>query len=221
MDELSPESLFYPGIMEEGQKLVESGYIGNLCGCWLSLLLLIPQIFHLGYDWRAQAALPATAEQVMRFAFIQSQILQWEPSSHAPSDVALVGKIFKQSLLVYLYGILDEPTLNEGDIHATSIQEAVGQAMLYLEQLPPSTQINTSLCWPLAVIGTCVLCPQQQQSIRTRLSIMAEKIGWGTFPKQGNFLNMCGHRLGEVHGKFQEPCKRLKYGFHLHRRLKK
>lgn len=188
MAELSPQSLFYSGIMDEGQKLVESGYIGNLCGCWLSLLLLIPRIFHLGYAWRTQAALPATAEQVMTFAFIQSQVLQWEPSSHAPPDVALVGKIFKQALLVYLYGILNEPTLDKSDIHASSIQEAVTEAMLYLEQLPPSTQINTSLCWPLAVIGTCVLCPQQQQCIRIRLKIMAEKIGLGNISKTRELL---------------------------------
>ncbi|CAG8377696.1 unnamed protein product [Penicillium salamii] len=186
--ELMPLLKVCSGLLDEGQQLVESGYVGNLCGCWLELLLLIPRVFHLGYEWRKKTSPEAMAERVTTFALIQLQLARWEPSVDVPHDVALVGNVFKQALMVYLYGILGEPTLDESSIHAISMQEAVMQAMHYLEELPPSNQINTSLCWPLAVIGASVIYPEQQECIRRRLDVMAERIGLGNIHKTRDLL---------------------------------
>ena len=42
------QPLLSPSIEAMARALVDRKYIGQLCGCWLELLLLIPQIFQLG-----------------------------------------------------------------------------------------------------------------------------------------------------------------------------
>jgi hypothetical protein len=99
-----------------------------------------------------------------------------------------VGRIFKNAMLLYLLTILRSPNRDDHSIHATGIQEAVQDAMFYLEQLSPTKQVNTSLCWPIAVVGSCAMCTQQQAFIRNRLKIMAESIGLGNITKTGDIL---------------------------------
>ena len=36
---------------QRARELLTTQYVGNLCGCWLELLLLIPCIFDLGRQW--------------------------------------------------------------------------------------------------------------------------------------------------------------------------
>lgn len=186
--EYSPQVLLSPQLLQEGQQLVGSGYIGNLCGCWLEILLFIPRIYDLGCQWSSQHAGKTEVDLVTTFAILQSEISQWEPNPNVSSDVGFVGRIFKDALLLYLLTILRSPRLDNHNVHATKIQEVVDDAMLYMEKLSPTKQINTSLCWPIAVVGSCAMYPQQQMSIRKRLKIMAESIGLGNITKTGDIL---------------------------------
>lgn len=170
-------------LLQEGQHLADSGYIGSLCGCWLELLLFIPRIFKLRQHWITRGIQNTTPDLVVEFSNIQSQLTQWEPKLHVTSPVALAGQLFRQSMLLYLHTILGKPSLGWENAHAATIQVAVTSALLCLEQLEATNQINTSLCWPIAVVGSCALCPQQRQSISNRLGVMAEAIGLGNITK--------------------------------------
>ncbi|KAE8315514.1 fungal-specific transcription factor domain-containing protein [Aspergillus transmontanensis] len=186
--QFTPQVLLCDELLQVGQTLATSGYLGSLCGCWLELLLFIPRIFDLRRRWLGRSTNNVVADQVTTYAIIQSQIMQWEPHQSAPYEVALVGHIYQQAILLYLYTILETPGQDAQGIHATTIQVAVTKAMLYLDQLLPTRQINTSLCWPIAVVGSCVTCRRQQDKIRNRLDTMSNTIGLGNIKKTRDIL---------------------------------
>ena len=48
-----------PDLVVQGQALAATGYQGQLCGCWLELISLIPSIFEFGRRARAPKPEPA------------------------------------------------------------------------------------------------------------------------------------------------------------------
>ncbi|KAI9040181.1 MFS general substrate transporter [Aspergillus affinis] len=90
------------------RQLLDSQYLGNLCGCWLELLLLIPCIFDLGRQWMMYDAQPTmpSADEIAMYGSLQTQILQWSPYPTVTPEVFLAGRIFQQAMLLYLYTAL-------------------------------------------------------------------------------------------------------------------
>lgn len=89
--------LIEPALVVEAQSLATSGYVGHLCGCWLSLLLLIPDIHDLG--GRALATTPDPSfpafDDFMTFSTIQSQILAFCPPITVDDEVVLCASIYQ------------------------------------------------------------------------------------------------------------------------------
>lgn len=172
-----------PEIETLARGLVDRGYIGQLCGCWLELLVIIPQIFHLGQRMMSTTDNEKTSpspDDIMAFGFLQSQIMAYFPDPSANHYSRLAGLVFKQAVLLYLWSILDNPNAKDGDSgHKNFTSLAVTEAVSILGQFPAKLRINTSLCWPLAVIGCCTSDPDVQQILRQRLQIMLGSIGLG------------------------------------------
>ncbi|PHH80106.1 hypothetical protein CDD80_2794 [Ophiocordyceps camponoti-rufipedis] len=220
-----------PAIEQTARALVARRYVGQLCGCWLELLLLIPQVFQLG-----QALLPAvggngceagvveagavvgvgvgveagagagaansesassssqqqsqsqsqqqqapTADDIITFGFLQSQILAFYPPSTASLHSQLAGLVFKQGALLYLWSILGTTSSasTPNSALADLIDGAVAEAASLLGQFPASARVNTSLCWPLAVVGCCTADKAVRAMLRERLQTMIETFGLG------------------------------------------
>ncbi|KAJ0161877.1 hypothetical protein CTA2_5451 [Colletotrichum tanaceti] len=70
-------------------------------------------------------------------------------------------------------------TTNNNSMHSAAVQAAVGGALSHLAQLDPSVRINTSLCWPMTIIGSCVTDRGQQAFLHERLGHMFATIGLG------------------------------------------
>ncbi|KAJ5633260.1 hypothetical protein N7490_009599 [Penicillium lividum] len=174
---------------QRARELLTVQYVGNLCGCWLELLLLIPVIFDLGRQWmmEEQVTMP-TADDMAMFASIQSQILRWAPFPFVEPEVFMAGLIFQQSMLIYLYTSLGGYKYTSDGMYKGLIQTAVTEAMSYLDQLSPSARINSGMCWPIAVVGSCLETPEQQQCHRTRLTIMASHFGLGNMHRTMQLL---------------------------------
>ncbi|KAH7157780.1 fungal-specific transcription factor domain-containing protein [Dactylonectria estremocensis] len=179
----SSESLLSPEIENMARGLVERKYVGQLCGCWLELLVLIPQIFHLGQGMMAtvdgQPAFPSP-DNIVTFGFLQSQTLAFFPDVAVTPHARLAGLVFKQAVLLYQWTILGTSYVQrEQSVHKALMDSAVSDAVALLSQLPATVRVNTSLCWPLAVIGCSTTDPNIQQILRLRLQTMVDTIGLG------------------------------------------
>ncbi|PNP58325.1 hypothetical protein THARTR1_01840 [Trichoderma harzianum] len=174
--------LLNPTLELEAHSLVASGYIGQLCGCWLQLLLLIPRIFEFGrraiiggVDVNPPFPSP---DDFITFATLRSEILSYTPNPDATKEVSLCGYMFQQALYLYLLTVFRNEATSDG-LQRMSIDNAVSEAFSYLEQLPPTARINTSLCWVLGVVGSCTVDEPRRDQLRRRLECMFQTIGLG------------------------------------------
>lgn len=190
MDPASGSTPFLSSELErQGERLVETGYVGQLCGGWLELLLLLPQVFRFGQQLRDPDTepKPPTNDDFLVFSTLQVRILSFQPSSLLGSDVALCGEIFKQAIHLYLLTSLTGNQEVGGPLHRT-VENSIDQAFEYLRQLPATSRINTSLCWALGVIGSCVADEDRRSELRARLDIMFLMIGLGNIRATSTLL---------------------------------
>ncbi|PYH91985.1 hypothetical protein BO71DRAFT_400908 [Aspergillus ellipticus CBS 707.79] len=170
---------------QRARQLLQSEYVGNLCGCWLELLLLIPCIFDLGRQWLMHDDQPTmpTADDIAMFGSLQVQILRWAPYASVPPEVFLAGQIFQQAMLLYLYTSLGGFSRTENGMYQGLIETAITDGMSYLGQLSATARINSGLCWPIAVVGSCLSNPGHQESLRRRLTTMVNTFGLGNMQR--------------------------------------
>ncbi|KAL6361903.1 hypothetical protein LRP88_05383 [Fusarium phalaenopsidis] len=177
------QSLLSPDIEFRARELVTRKYVGQLCGCWLELLILISQIFHLGQSMLAVVdgqTVPPSPDSIVNFSFLQSQVMGFFPDPSVSPYSRLAGLVWKQAVLLYLWSVLGTPQPQANNsVHKALMDSAVAEAITLLDQFPASERINTSLCWPLAVIGCCTSDPIVQQVLRDRLQTMLDTIGLG------------------------------------------
>lgn len=166
--------------------LVAAGYTGNLCGCWLELLLLIPDVFEFRHGWflNRSEGRPLKTGDILRFAEIQQRILQWEPKSIVETDVVALGRLYQSALLLYLYTAPSTATGSyqeemDAECYQRLITTTVTKSMEHLRQLPLEARVNTNMCWPLTILGSCVTDSDHRQQIRARLLAMNRTLGFG------------------------------------------
>ena len=172
-------------------KTLGADYVGSLCGCWLDLLLLTPRIFNLGRRLlsHGEASPPTTAEDFMEFTALNGAIQSWTPNPVARGDVSLAGRIYQKAMLVYLYTALNAlASGTSGSTHTTAVKDAVDRTLELLTELPPTWRVNTSLCFPIAIIGSCVYTAEHKEYLRTRLEVMFSVLGLGNIRKTAALL---------------------------------
>lgn len=185
VDARASQQLFLNFELEQhARQLLSHQYVGNLCGCWLELLLLIPSIFDFGRQWIMDdgPAVP-TAEDFAVFGSLQAQILRWSPYTWVTAEVSLAGRIFQQAMLLYLYTAAGCLQHLENGVYQMMVDTTTSEAMSYLIELPPNVRINSGLCWPIAVVGSCLSDPQQQDQLRCRLDAMVNTFGLGNMQR--------------------------------------
>lgn len=170
---------------QRAHQMSRSQYVGNLCGCWLELLLLIPCIFDLGRQWRLEDAqtITPTADDLAMFASLQAQILRWSPYLSVGPEVHLAGLIFQKAMLIYLYTATEGFGHTPDGMYQGLIDTAVTEAMVYLDELSPTVRINSGLCWPISVVGSCLSLPEQQDRLRRRQNVMVDTFGLGNMQR--------------------------------------
>lgn len=184
-----------PEIISLGRTLTEKNYVGQLVGCWLPILLLLPHIYSLGQRMSrtSQGSNPAQSpHDIITFGHLQSQILSFTPNANAPVDTALAALVFKQAALLYLWTILGMPhgsSQATDNAHCKLIDDTTNEALSLLGRISANSRINTSLCWPLSVIGCCVSDPEHEEFIRTRLMTMFDVMGLGSIRQQVALLD--------------------------------
>lgn len=194
---LCNKPLIEPVLVVEARRLATSGYVGQLCGCWLSLLLLIPDIHNLGGRALATTADPSfpAFDDFMTFSTIQNQILAFCPSITVENEVALCASIYQQAMHLYLLTSLDKyKSENPGGLYCQHIESSLETSFVLLRRLMPTVRINTSLCWAIAVIGCCVRDEERRAELCHRLEIMFQTIGLGNIRATARLLELVWQR---------------------------
>lgn len=178
------EQLLLASDMEQNaQELVRSKYVGHLCGCWLELLLLIPRIFELGRRIRvatdASTSVALSADHVIAYSELHHNIVSFIPSAAVPAETSEAGHVYQKAVLLYLLTTMNSNGSSLDGRHGNAVSTAVADAMFHLSQINPTARVNTSLCWPLAVIGSCTEDASTQSMIRGRLHTMLRTITLG------------------------------------------
>ncbi|EXJ88125.1 hypothetical protein A1O1_05053 [Capronia coronata CBS 617.96] len=184
--------LLSPEIESFAQHLTTIGYVGHLCGCWMDLLLLIPQIFELGRkafpdNKSDQVAFP-TADDMIVFSNLHARIVSYSPYGSVSSETATTGYIYQQAMLLYLLTCLNGLEAQDPGKYRSMVAAAISEAASHILQLPATARVNTSLCWPLAVIGACVADSAIQDVLRTRLQFMLQTLGLGNVRQTARLL---------------------------------
>jgi Fungal specific transcription factor domain len=118
-------------------------------------------------------------DEMTRFAVIQHKVHQWKPNASIESDVALLGLIYQQAILLYLYTAASSTRHTKNEQYEGLIETAIVKAMGSIRELLPTARVNTNMCWPIAIIGSLATNSADQQEIRNRLETMNVTLGFG------------------------------------------
>ncbi|KAF5687346.1 C6 transcription factor [Fusarium denticulatum] len=136
------QSLLSPDIEVRARNLVARKYVGQLCGCWLEILILISQIFHLGQVMSSPTVdgeISPSPDNIVNFAFLQSQVMGFFPDPSVTPYTRLAGLVWKQAALLYLWTVLGKPHQQpEGSFQRALVESAVAEAVALLDQFPAS-----------------------------------------------------------------------------------
>lgn len=187
------ETLKMNGKIEtRAHELADSSYVGSLCGCWIELLLLIPRInaFAMHSPTLENLSPEALRERFATFATLQLEIISWTPYPDSNSVLRSSGLFYKQALLLYLYTSTLGPS-NGGESSTASdlVESTIASALFYLADIPPDTQTNTLLCWPIAIVGACILDSPRRTMIRQRLERLQELLALGNIQNTATILD--------------------------------
>lgn len=191
---IGPQFLLAESVEAHARVLIARDYVGSLCGCWLALLLQIPTIFQMGRRFLAESegSRPVDADDFALFADIQSVIRSWAPPASLQPEVAVAGRIYQQAMLLYLYTALAPIAgpAGQGGKHGAAVAQALDDAFDHLGRLGMDARINTSLCWPIVVIGTCLGAADETRRglLRARLDVMFTIIGLGNIRQTAALL---------------------------------
>ena len=179
-----------PQLQQAGHSLVAENYVGHMCGCWLSLLLLIPEIVHLKHeiDLESDGSGRLSPDCAVSFASLQLKITQYQPAAQIEEEVLLCGKVYQQTMTLYLLTTLRGPGQSTEGAHQTAIDSAITQAFHHLQKIPLAARSSTILLWPLTVLGSCISDEGKRNFVRARLRSMSETLGFATMRNTWNLL---------------------------------
>ncbi|ETS76930.1 hypothetical protein PFICI_10804 [Pestalotiopsis fici W106-1] len=185
--------LLDPGVVAEAQRLATSGYVGQLCGTWLPLLLLIPEIASFAGRALSKTVNPSFPQfdDFATYSSLESQILAFCPTTVVDQDVVICSLIYQQAVHLYLLTCLKGYQQDDGAmLYSQQTENSLTQAFTLLRQLGPMARINTSLCWAIAVIGCCITDQEQRAELCGRLTTMFKSIGLGNIRATKKLLNL-------------------------------
>lgn len=105
---------------------------------------------------------------------LSEAISSWQPVS-ADETHNIIGLLYQQALLVYLASIFDTGGCGTTPFtYSSSTQAAFDTFISFLLWVPPDASISTTLCWPLAVFGSCAKSDYHRSFILDRLDTLSK-----------------------------------------------
>ncbi|CAI0646569.1 unnamed protein product [Colletotrichum noveboracense] len=140
-------------------------------GCVHELFGLVPTVSVVARRTRDELRRGiGLGEAVIECWRLRSIILSWQPRSN-DEVYRLCGQLYQQTLLVYLESALDSDTgcmaSRGSDLSLT--EKTLDDFIRFLKMVPTDSPISTSMCWPLAIFGSCAKSTEQKNFISRRL----------------------------------------------------
>ena len=167
---LDDTALLFP-MMQNGL----SGYPGTMSGCVHELFCLIPKVSILAREWRDGKLLGLDLEDVAaQYMSLHSIIASWEANSTDELH-NLCGRLYQQALLVYLASSFEQEDelSHQQQTYSSAVQQAFDTFIPFLQSIPLESMISTTLCWPLAIFGSCARSREHRHAIALRLDSLS------------------------------------------------
>jgi hypothetical protein len=148
-------------------------------GCVHDLFYLIPRISaaaHRG-STEIESLAQLTPETVAEYESLLRLVSSWKPSTN--DDLYnLCGRVYQQALLVYLTSVLDTESQSHPistEVYPPTMREAFNCIKALLDSTTlDAAPIATTLCWPLAILGSCARTRFDQNFIDTKLAMLVD-----------------------------------------------
>lgn len=150
-------------------------YHGAMSGCVHELFRLIPRVSILARRRRDEIDSGTGSWDTMNeYLELHAVISNWEPKSTDQTHIAC-GTLYQQALLLYLVASHENygQSLQNPDEHPLLIQRAFETMASALESTPSDSVVSTTLCWPLAIFGSCARTEEHHEFVRKKLDILS------------------------------------------------
>ncbi|KAH6974298.1 fungal-specific transcription factor domain-containing protein [Ilyonectria sp. MPI-CAGE-AT-0026] len=141
-------------------------------GCVHELFQLIPKVSIVARQWIAESQSGVVSDDtIIEHERLQFVVSSWLPGSDDEIH-CLCGRLYQQALMVYL-AASSASEMETYSGYSVQVQDAFGNFIPLLESIPPDSPISTTLCWPLAIFGSCARTMEHRRAISGRLDVLS------------------------------------------------
>ena len=140
------------------------------------LFRLIPRVSVLARQRRDEMRTGTTSwDTTDQYFELHALISLWQPNSNDETQ-NFCGTLLQQALLAYLAASFDDEAqdLNALNDYTLSIQSAFDTIIPIMNSIPPDSPLSTTLCWPLAILGSCARTGEHRDFVKNRLGVLSE-----------------------------------------------
>lgn len=143
-------------------------------GCVHELFQLIPTVTILARKMSEETKRGSASDDLMtEYLMLRSAISSWQPDSDDEVH-SLCGKLYQQALLVFLASFSEQGGESTEAGYPEEVQQAFDIFIPILDSVSPQASISTTLCWPLAIFGSCARTDEHRAVIANRLEILSD-----------------------------------------------
>lgn len=181
---------------------------GALFGCAQELYRLVPRATLASVRVRI-ADVDSSSNlrtQLHEISTLYNVTSRWKPESD-DATFKIAGRIFQQALLTLLSAAFHD--LKEFDVDGmiefpnvdiSPVKELISQAITLLDEMPVRSAISTTLCWPLAVLGSYATVRSHRVTIQSFLVDMEMVFGFRNMGQTRSLLESIWTRNGAIPG---------------------
>jgi hypothetical protein len=191
---------------EDSTILYSTRLPGIHCGCAASLFALIPSITTLASNlalerenrfldvFHTEAYTPLTTSF---YNSLHQEISNWKVPCHI-TDPALIGfgRIYQQAMLLCLQITFYQHSVQSDEL-STLVQSYIDHIITLFKDIPANSTVNTTICWPLAVLGSCVTTVKDREFVTHRLDDMYGRFHFGNLLETRKFLQTLWDQIDE------------------------
>ena len=169
-------------VSDDAELLLPLVRTSKMCSCAPELFRLIPLVSTLSQRMASEReSLGFCSWKTISSVLSTRSTLHHWSSMSSDSETVACSRIYQQALIVYLEMTLSNNNHNEKIVSILdsvgTVHKAFDTVFVILDQVPVTSPISTTICWALAILGSCAKDSQHQNMIKRRLLEIASHSG--------------------------------------------